>query len=120
MPKAITEDLSLTKNYVPKVSQLPTTSTSIGRLYRQIEDRNIHEGRVVDQAYYQSDFIERMFTNVRFECLYQINEPIIPRFIVDFYSQVTVQTDDLGCVFISFMIQNEFITITLGNFGQIL
>ena len=51
MSKVITEDISLTKNYIPKVSQLPTTSPSIARIYRQIEDRNIHEGRVVDQAY---------------------------------------------------------------------
>ena len=61
MPKAITEDISRTKNYIPKVSQLPTTSSSIGRLYRQIEDRNIHEGRVVDLAYSQSDYINRLF-----------------------------------------------------------
>ena len=90
MPKVITEDISLTKNHIPKVSQLPTTSPCIAHFYRQIEDRNIHEGRVVNQAYYQSDFIERLFTNIRFECLYQINEPIIPRFILDFYSQVKV------------------------------
>ena len=120
MPKVITEDISLTKNYIPKVSQLPTTSPSIARIYRQIEDRNIHEGRVVDQAYYQSDFIESSFTNIHFECLFQINEPIIPRFILDFYSQVTVQTDDFGSIFISFMIQHEFITLTLAQFGQIL
>ena len=120
MPKATTEDISLTKNYIPKVSQLPTTSPSIARIYRQIEDRNIHEGRVVDQAYYQSDFIESSFTNIHFECLFQINEPIIPRFILDFYSQVTVQTDDFGSIFISFMIQHEFITLTLAQFGQIL
>ena len=49
MPRS--DDLALTKNYIPKVSQLPSTSSSIGRLYKQIEDRNIHEGRTVDQAY---------------------------------------------------------------------
>ena len=120
MPKFITEDLALTKNYVPKVSQLPTTSSSIARLYQQIEDKNIHEGRVVDQAYYKSNFIDHLFTSINFNYLLEINEPIIPHFIVDFYSQVTVQTDDLGVIFISFMIQNEFITLTLDQFGQIL
>ena len=120
MPKATTEDISQTKNYMPKVSQLPTTSSSIGHLYRQIEDRNVHEGRVVDQAYSQSDFIDRLFTSINFNCLYEINEPIVPRFLADFYSQVTVQTDDLGSITISFMIQHEFITLTLDQFGQIL
>jgi hypothetical protein len=120
MPKATTEDLSHTKNYIPKFSQLPTTSPSIGRMYLEIENRNIHEGRVVDLAFAQSDFIDRLFSSIKLNCLYEINEPIVPRFIVDFYSQVTVQTNDLGFITISFMIQNEFITLTLEQFGQIL
>jgi hypothetical protein len=120
MPKATTENLSHTKNYIPKVSQLPTTSPSIGLIYRQIEDRNVHEGRVVDLAFAQSDYINRVFTSINFNCLYEINEPIIPRFIMDFYSQVTVQANDLGFITISFMIQNEFITLTLEQFGHIL
>ena len=120
MPKATTEDLSHTKNYIPKVSQLPTTSPSIGLIYFQIEDRNIHEGRVVDLAFSQSDLINRLFSSINFNCLYEINEPIIPRFIMDFYSQVTVQANDLGFITISFMIQNEFVTLTLEQFGHIL
>ncbi|GJU53320.1 pentatricopeptide repeat-containing protein [Tanacetum coccineum] len=35
-------------------------------------------------------------------------------------TQVTVQTDEYGYLFISFMIQHEFITLTLAQFGQIL
>ncbi|GJV14069.1 hypothetical protein Tco_1359392 [Tanacetum coccineum] len=38
----------------------------------------------------------------------------------DFYSQVKVKTDDYGYLVISFMIQYEFITLTLAQFGQIL
>ncbi|GJT74473.1 hypothetical protein Tco_1041198 [Tanacetum coccineum] len=45
---------------------------------------------------------------------------IVPRFILDFYSQVTLQRDDSGVILISFMIQNEFITLSLQQFGQIL
>ncbi|GKD67074.1 hypothetical protein Tco_1309182 [Tanacetum coccineum] len=61
-----------------------------------------------------------MFTNVRFNCLFEINEPIVPRFILDFYSQVKVQTDEHGYLLISFMIQHEFITLSIAQFGQIL
>ncbi|GJY23802.1 pentatricopeptide repeat-containing protein [Tanacetum coccineum] len=120
MPKATTTDISLTKSYIPKVSKIPGISPTIAQFYKPIENRNIHEGRVVDQAYYKSNNIERLFTNIRFNCLFQINEPIVPRFILDFYSQVTVQTDDYGYLVISFMIQHEFITLTLAQFGQIL
>ncbi|GJT92497.1 hypothetical protein Tco_1081342 [Tanacetum coccineum] len=120
MPKATTTDVSLTKSYIPKVSKIPGISPTIAQFYKPIENRNIHEGRVVDQAYYKSNNIERLFTNIRFNCLFQINKPIVPRFILDFYSQVTVQTDDYGYLVISFMIQHEFITLTLAQFGQIL
>ncbi|GJY18228.1 hypothetical protein Tco_0389719 [Tanacetum coccineum] len=111
MPKATTTDISLTKSYILKVS---------ATFYKLIENRNIHEGRVVDQAFYKSNNIERLFTNIRFNCLFQINKPIVPRFILDFYSQVTVQTDDYGYLVISFMIHHEFITLTLSQFSQIL
>ncbi|GJU85580.1 hypothetical protein Tco_1293126 [Tanacetum coccineum] len=120
MPRATTTDISLTKSYIPKVSKIPGISTTIAKFYKSIENRNIHEGRVVDQAYYKSNYIERLFTSIRFNCLFEINEPIVPRFILDFYSQVTVQTDEDGYLVISFMIQHEFITLTLAQFGQIL
>ncbi|GJW56459.1 hypothetical protein Tco_0103190 [Tanacetum coccineum] len=87
MPKATITDISLTKSYIPKVSKIPGISPTIAQFYKPIENRNI--GRVVDQAYYKSNNIERLFTNIRFNCFFQINEPIIPRFILDFYSQVT-------------------------------
>ncbi|GJZ25032.1 hypothetical protein Tco_0562491 [Tanacetum coccineum] len=120
MPKATTTDTSLTKSYIPKVFKIPGISPTIAQFYKPIENRNIHEGRVVDQAYYKSNNIECLFTNIRFNCLFQINELIVLRFILDFYSQVTVQTDEYGYLAISFMIQLEFITLTLSQFGQIL
>nr|GEU79289.1 pentatricopeptide repeat-containing protein [Tanacetum cinerariifolium] len=117
MPKATTTDISLTKSYIPKVSKIPRTSPAIAQFYKPIKNGNI-EGRIVDQAYYKSYNIERFFTNIRFNCLFQINEPIILIFILDFYSQVTVQTDDYGYLVISFMIQHEFITLILAQFDR--
>ncbi|GKE31905.1 hypothetical protein Tco_1451227 [Tanacetum coccineum] len=117
MPKATTTDISLTKSYIPKVTKIPGISSTIAQFYKPIENRNIHEGRVIDQAYYKSNNIKRLFTNIRFSCLFQINKPIVPRFILYFYSQVAVQTDEYGYLVISFMIQHEFITLTLAQFG---
>ncbi|GKC23507.1 hypothetical protein Tco_1025657 [Tanacetum coccineum] len=116
MPKATTIDISLNKSYIPKVSKIPCISPTIAKFYKSIENCNIHEGRVVDQAYYKSNNIEHLFTNIHFDYLFQINEPIVLRFILDFYSQVTVQTDEDGYLVISFMIQHEFITLTLAQF----
>ncbi|GJR06006.1 hypothetical protein Tco_0528990 [Tanacetum coccineum] len=120
MSRAIVGDIPLTKSYIPKVSETPDISPTIVNFYKPIDDRCIHEGRVVDQLYYTSHHINHCFFNVRLNCLYEINEPIVPRFVLDFYSQVTLQRDDSGYILISFMIQNEFITLSLAQFGQIL
>ncbi|GJY93104.1 zf-CCHC domain-containing protein [Tanacetum coccineum] len=92
MPRAIVGDTSLTKSYIPKVSEIPGFSPVLAQFYKSIKNSCIHEGR--------------------------INEPIVPRFILDFYSQVKVQTDEYGYLLISFMIQHEFITLSLAQFGQ--
>ncbi|GJS87031.1 DNA helicase PIF1-like protein [Tanacetum coccineum] len=120
MPRGIVGDTTLTKSYIPKVSEIPGFSPVLAQFYKPIENRCIHEGQVMDQLYYQSNRIERLFTNIRFNCLFEINEPIVPRFILDFYSQVTLQTSDTNHLLILFMIQHEFITLSLPEFGQIL
>ncbi|GJS83217.1 hypothetical protein Tco_0749758 [Tanacetum coccineum] len=120
MPQATVGDTSLTRSYIPKVSQTPGISPTIAHFYKPIEDRCIHEGRVVDQLYYTSHHIDRCFFNIRLNCLYEINELIVPHFILYFYSQVTLQRDESGFILIFFMIQNEFITLSLAQFGQIL
>ncbi|GJS05032.1 hypothetical protein Tco_0321540 [Tanacetum coccineum] len=94
MPRVTVGDTSLTRSYIPKVFQTPGISPTIAHFYKSIENRCIHEGRVVDQLYYTSDHIDRCFSNLRLNCLYEINEPIVPRFIMDFYSQVTLKRDD--------------------------
>ncbi|GJX15883.1 hypothetical protein Tco_0216715 [Tanacetum coccineum] len=94
MPRATVGDTSHTKSYIPKVSEIPRFSPVLAQFYKPIENRCIHEGRVVDQLYIKSNGIERMFTNVRFNYLFEINEPIVPRFILDFYSQLKVQIDE--------------------------
>ncbi|GKC49685.1 zf-CCHC domain-containing protein, partial [Tanacetum coccineum] len=58
-PPATVGDTSLTRSYIAKVSQTPSISPTIAHFYKPIEDRCIHEGRVVDQLYYTSDHIDR-------------------------------------------------------------
>ncbi|GKC08764.1 hypothetical protein Tco_1000374 [Tanacetum coccineum] len=94
MHQAIVGDIPLTKSYIPKVSETPDISPTIANFYKPIKDPCIHEGRVVDQLYYTSHHIDRCFSNVRLNYLYEINEPIVPHFILDFYSQVTLQREE--------------------------
>ncbi|GKB55492.1 hypothetical protein Tco_0906245 [Tanacetum coccineum] len=120
MHRATVGDTTRTKSYIPKVSEIPEFLPVLDQFYKPIKNHCIHEGRVVDQLYFKSNGIERMFTNIGFNCLFEINKQIVPRFILDFYSQVKVQTDEHDYLLISFMIQHEFITLSLVQFGQIL
>ncbi|GJW24236.1 hypothetical protein Tco_0038047 [Tanacetum coccineum] len=123
MPRTIIGDIPLTKSYIPKVSETPEYPKYPGFLPSLLNSINPSKTVVFTRfksLYYQSNGIERLFTNIHFNCLFEINEPIVPWFILDFYSQVKVQTDKYGYLLISFMIQHEFITLSLAQFGQIL
>nr|GEU60852.1 putative reverse transcriptase domain-containing protein [Tanacetum cinerariifolium] len=47
MPKATTIDVSLTKSYIPKVYKIPGISFTIAQFYKPVENRNIHEERIM-------------------------------------------------------------------------
>ncbi|GKC07024.1 ribosomal protein L7Ae/L30e/S12e/Gadd45, partial [Tanacetum coccineum] len=86
--------------------------------------RNHYQRAYVGGSWSDSDVDEDEKTKDK-KCLMakasnEINEPIVPRFILDFYSQVKVQTDEYGYLLISFMIQHEFITLSLAELCQIL
>ncbi|GKD78529.1 pentatricopeptide repeat-containing protein [Tanacetum coccineum] len=61
-----------------------------------------------------------MFSHIGFECLLEINEQIVPRFILEFYSQYRINYDSEGQIFVEFVIQNQLFSFSLEEFGQIL
>ncbi|GJT61968.1 retrovirus-related pol polyprotein from transposon TNT 1-94 [Tanacetum coccineum] len=61
-----------------------------------------------------------MFSHIDFDCLLEINEQICPRFILEFYSQYHLEFSDEGQILVQFVIQNNFFSYTLEEFGQIL
>ncbi|GKA69149.1 zf-CCHC domain-containing protein [Tanacetum coccineum] len=86
--------------------------------------RNHYQRAYVGGSWSDSDVDEDEKTKDK-KCLMakasnEINEPIVPRFILDFYSQVKVQTDEYGYLLISFVIQHEFITLSVAELDQIL
>ncbi|GKA30694.1 retrovirus-related pol polyprotein from transposon TNT 1-94 [Tanacetum coccineum] len=55
-----------------------------------------------------------------FECLLEINEQVCPRFILEFYSQYCLSYSDEGQMFVEFVIQNQYFSLSLEDFAQIL
>ncbi|GKC81058.1 hypothetical protein Tco_1136775 [Tanacetum coccineum] len=61
-----------------------------------------------------------MFSHIGFKCLLEISEQIVPRFILEFYSQYRINYDPDGEMFVEFVFQNQLFSFSLEEFGQIL
>ncbi|GJW12600.1 hypothetical protein Tco_1578427 [Tanacetum coccineum] len=69
-------------------------SSPIKEKLRNLEERYIHEGRVVFDNFTDLNYVRSLFHFVEFECLLEINEQVYPRFILEFYSQYRLSYSD--------------------------
>ncbi|GJU13658.1 hypothetical protein Tco_1136054 [Tanacetum coccineum] len=60
------------------------------------------------------------FESIGFDCLLDINEQIVPRFILEFYCQLTFTYNPESQFVVNFVIQNKPFSLTHEEFGQIL
>ncbi|GJW29080.1 hypothetical protein Tco_0045955 [Tanacetum coccineum] len=60
------------------------------------------------------------FGLISFDCLLNINEQIVPHFVLEFYSQLTFDYNSKGHFVVNFVIQSKSFSLTLEEFGQIL
>ncbi|GJR51485.1 hypothetical protein Tco_1402006 [Tanacetum coccineum] len=64
--------------------------------------------------------IHAKFESIDFDCLLNINEEIVPRFVLEFYSQLNFDYNSTGHFVVNFVIQIKSFSLTLEEFGQIL
>ena len=113
-------DYQDTKHYIPPLlDDLNIPDEQKANLHK-VQHRYIHEGRVVDAYFVPFDNIDVCFRIIDFDCLYKINDQICPRFILEFYSRVRTFSDTEGNVFLDFLIQNQNISLSITEFGDIL
>ncbi|GKB23226.1 hypothetical protein Tco_0862627 [Tanacetum coccineum] len=60
------------------------------------------------------------FESTDFDYLLNLNEQIVPRFVLEFYSQLTFDYNSTGHFVVNFVIQSKSLSLTLEEFGQIL
>ncbi|GJV21749.1 hypothetical protein Tco_1370769 [Tanacetum coccineum] len=117
MPRKSSEDYKNTSHYIPKISH--EFRSPIKEKLRNLEERYIHEGRVVFENFTDLNYVRSLFHFVEFECLLEIREQVCPRFILEFYSQYRLSYSDEGQMFVEFIIQNQLFSYSLENFAQI-
>ncbi|GJV84232.1 hypothetical protein Tco_1524130 [Tanacetum coccineum] len=64
--------------------------------------------------------IHAKFESIDFDCLLNLNEQIVPRFVLEFYSQLTFNYNTEGYFVVNFVIQSKSFFLILEEFGQIL
>ncbi|GJV79242.1 hypothetical protein Tco_1515112 [Tanacetum coccineum] len=118
MPRKSSNDYKNTRHYIPQISH--EFRSPIKEKLRNLEERYIHEGRVVFDNFTDLRYVWSLFHFVEFECLLEINEQVCPRFILEFYSQYRLSYSDEGQMFVEFVIQNQYFSLCLEDFAQIL
>ncbi|GJW27561.1 retrovirus-related pol polyprotein from transposon TNT 1-94 [Tanacetum coccineum] len=101
---------------------VPRTPQSNGVVERKIRTlQEMSRTMLNEQLLPQSSGVTRsMFSHIEFDCLLEINEQIVPRFILEFYSQYRINYDLQGQMIVEFVIQNQLFSFSLKEFGQIL
>ncbi|GKC67064.1 hypothetical protein Tco_1099662 [Tanacetum coccineum] len=108
MPRKSSEDYKNTRDYIPIISH--QFRTPIREKLRNLEQRCIHEGRVVFDNFTDLNYVRSLFEFIEFECLLEINEQVCLRFILEFYSQYQLSYSDEGaCVFFDRLRVDELI-----------
>ncbi|GKC48908.1 hypothetical protein Tco_1071653 [Tanacetum coccineum] len=118
MPCKSFEDYKNTRHYIPQI--LHEFRSPIKEKLRNLEEHYIHEGRVVFDNFTDLRYVRSLFHFVEFECLLEINEQVCPCFILEFYSQYRLSYSDEGQMFVEFVIQNQYFSLCLEDFAQIL
>ncbi|GJT93389.1 retrovirus-related pol polyprotein from transposon TNT 1-94 [Tanacetum coccineum] len=118
MPRATSLDHQKTRNYIPLISN--EFNQPLRNTIANLEKRYFHEGRVVSPNLKNMSHTRAKFESIGFDCLLDINEQIIPRFVLEFYCQLTFDYNPEGQFIVNFVIQNKSFSLTLEEFGQIL
>ncbi|GJZ28793.1 hypothetical protein Tco_0573440, partial [Tanacetum coccineum] len=78
------------------------------------------KGNLNQRTLVRDEHDRSMFSHIGFECLFEISEQIVPRFVLEFYSQYRINYDPDGEMFVEFVFQNQLFSFSLEEFGQIL
>ncbi|GJY32870.1 hypothetical protein Tco_0417339 [Tanacetum coccineum] len=94
MSRVTVSDHKNTRSYIPNI---PAEFTPPLRYrYEFIENRYINEGRVVHRDFDDMVYLQTIFGMIGFKCLLTISEKIIPRFVLEFYSQLCLNYNSEG------------------------
>ncbi|GJT08794.1 retrovirus-related pol polyprotein from transposon TNT 1-94 [Tanacetum coccineum] len=122
MPSEYQQDYKKTCAYAPKIYNDLNMTNELKNVYRALERRYVHKGRIIDPSFYQ-DLIDKSlakFTNIGFDCLLSLDEQICPRFIMEFYKTLRLDRNlNYSRLFIQFDINGHSFNLSLHRFAEL-
>ena len=102
MTHANFSDHKATLKYLPLHHRTKGLTKTQVETFKALENRYVHEGRTIDPSFLEGTSILQNFAAINFDCLLDIDEPICPRFVLEFYASVNLSTNDFGEISLNF------------------
>ncbi|GKE46634.1 hypothetical protein Tco_1477892 [Tanacetum coccineum] len=91
-----------TKEYLPRVHRTRQMDEELKESYRTLEECLFNEGRIVTPSFISENNMLLFFQAVGLEPFLTLNEPICPRFVIEFYHSLEVKRDEELHLYIEF------------------
>ncbi|GKD26911.1 retrovirus-related pol polyprotein from transposon TNT 1-94, partial [Tanacetum coccineum] len=88
------KDYQLTKAYLPRIYRSKAIDEEVKESYYRLESRLFHKGRFVTPSFIEANNMLPTFQAVGLEPFLTLNEPICPRFVVEFYHSLEIKRDE--------------------------
>ncbi|GJW35701.1 hypothetical protein Tco_0058621 [Tanacetum coccineum] len=102
MPQLNQKDYQRTKAYLPIIHCSKAMDEEVRESYHRLESCLFHEGRFVTQSFIEVNNMLPTFQALGLESFLTLDEPICPRFIVEFYHSLEVKKDEEKRPYIEF------------------
>ncbi|GKB74949.1 hypothetical protein Tco_0936361 [Tanacetum coccineum] len=113
-------DYQRTKEYLPRVHRTRQMDKELMESYRTLEKRLFYEGRIVTPSFIAKNKMLPSFQAVGLEPFLTLNEPICPRFVVEFYHCLEVKRNEEDLPYIEFKLGQFTFKLTPSRLSQIL
>ncbi|GJZ51644.1 hypothetical protein Tco_0606159 [Tanacetum coccineum] len=113
-------DYKQTKEYHPKVHRTRKMDDDLRESYRTLKKRLFHEGRIVTPYFIAENNMLPFFQAIDLKPFLTLNEPICPRFVVEFYHSLKVKRNEEDTPYIEFKLGQFTFKLTPSRLSQIL
>ncbi|GJR52600.1 hypothetical protein Tco_1403121 [Tanacetum coccineum] len=97
-----------TKEYLPKVHHTRQMDDDLRESYRTLEKCLFHKGRIVTPSFIVENNMLPFFQAIGLESFLNLNEPICPRFVVEFYHSLEVKRNEEDTPYIEFKLETFY------------